>query len=1187
MSTVLVLRRVRDDLVGNPEIKETRKAGTRAKVARFRALEMIESTRAEKASRSVWVPPSKTSSSSSSSSSSGRSVTNSTKRSVEDLESKLRSAKTNARLHAGEVRRLSLKRAFLVWRAMSAMRGEMERVLAMIESDDEVEAAERALAAWRDVAEPWVYDESVLESSELFRLVSVLGRQDRILQYWRQLVLRKNDLEARREVFEEHVAGRVLQDALLHWKVYRLAHHLECGREDLASQFDRVRRLKAVFVHLRDRARRRVLVRSRMEAAALPGPGTQLTVDDLLSIGEPKLDRFRILVEPYVVLDECLLAVMDVQGRRALLQNLKAASMEMGRLVRWRGLEGVAWFDRAEKGLEELPDGSQLSEISGIAGISEGVGGDGGDGVDDNVDDADDIDTALDASRERIETVLGDQHAVLAEMSKLSGSKLPRLQRKQDAALKNLSECEKVLSDMEAVSQKIERQLRSASDSLVQREADHADAVAVVDHLERVHAATAEALDAATSRMASHAEERSKIDEKIDQWQSKVRDHAREVELGASGMARMTGKAGRPTNSITAAVKLEEARDRLRRAEARKVDMDASYDSLVAAREDAAAVERRARDELARGRLIADKAEAAATAARKRADGLREQHAQLETDYQGLVPCLEKLLAAVDASDAATAAAFERAAELDAQHDALEATLAELQDNLQRLEEEQSARLAAEEALVQDQVVPDHRDHGVGVGNHGDGNHDGSHPPLSPLKSTSTTTLWGNESFGFHLLCRRRGTPIIPGDRLLLRSADSYHVLVRARSCLVQWRSITRRMLASRREAERRFVAHVAPAPLTAWREQTQERRAARELWNDRRMLASALSVWKRTSHEMHRHGLLVASCRAVSASRTLEQVLAAWKDVTEEERACRDAAHRRDLVVRSDMFAFWRAKTARSSDLAARLAPVCARKDVELARAAYNEWCQATRNRLALRNAFGSACDLWSQRIQADAYFDESNAATVLADCVNAWSLVVHRAREDRRLAAIHGAIETKHDQIVCRSYFRELRATAQVQKREREAAARAAESARDAAALRRCFSHLRDWAAHRAITSAKLQVKWTYDHPLRAAIGAWAHALERRRAMDGRAIVCDKLRRVLVGEAIDPSETSATSKTLEASEIVSQTNGPIKSATYHLATDPHAGVAGLSELSFCCSLAAADDVSTADGNEATAISL
>jgi len=1177
MSTVLVLRRVRDDLVGNPEIKETRKAGTRAKVARARALEMIESTRSEKADRSVWVPPSK-------SSSSGRPVANSTKRSVEDLESKLRSAKTNARLHAGEVRRLSLKRAFLVWRAMSAVRGEMERALAIIEGDDEVEAAERALAAWRDVAEPWVYDESVLESAELFRLVSVLGRQDRTLQYWRQLVLRRNDLEARREVFEEHVAGRVLQDALLHWKVYRLAHHLECGREDLASQFDRVRRLKAVFVHLRDRARRRVLVRSRMEAAALPGPGTQLTVDDLLSIGEPKIGRFRILVEPYVVLDECLLAVMDVQGRRALLQNLKAASMEMGRIVRWRGLEGVAWFDRAEQGLEELPDGSQVSEISGI---SEAVGGDG---VDDSVDDAEDekeINTALAACRERIETVLGDQHAVLAEMSKISGSKLPRLQRKQDAALKNLSACEKVLSDMEAVSQKIERQLRSASDSLVQREADHADAVAVVDHLERVHAATAEALDAATSRMASHAEERSNIDEKIDQWQSKIRDHAREVELGASGTARMTGRAGRPTNSITAAVKLEEARDRLRRAEARKVDMDASYDSLVAAREDAAAVERRARDELARGRLIADKAEAAATAALERANGLREQHAQLETDYEGLVPCLEKLLAAVDASEAATAAAFERAAELDAQHDALETTLAELQDDLQRLEEEKSARLAAEEALAQDQVVPDHRDHGVGVGNHGDGNHDSSHPPLSPLKSTSTTTLWGNESFGFHLLCRRRGTPMIPGDRLMLRSADSYHVLVRARSCLFQWRFITRRMLASRQEAERRFVAHVAPATLIAWREQTRERRAAREAWNDGRVLASAFSVWKRVSHEMHRHGLLVASCRAVSASRTVEQVLAAWKDVTEEERACRDAAHRRDLVVRSDMFAFWRAKTARSADLAARLAPICARKDVELARAAYNEWFQATRNRLALRSAFGSACDLWSQRVQADAYFDESNAATVLADCINAWSLVVHRAREDRRLAAIHGAIETKHDQIVCRSYFRELRATAHVQKREREAASRAAEAARDAAALRRCFSHLRDWAAHRAITSAKLQVKWTYDHPLRAAIGAWAQALERRRAMDGRAIVCHKLRRVLVGEAIDPSETSVTSEMLAASEIVSQTNEPIKSATYHLATDPHAGVSGLSELSFCCSLAAADEVSTADGNEATAISL
>lgn len=304
-SKIGVLRVVRDEYLGkNPVVVEARKNLLGAKVARLQALRTLDELNEEKASRAVWVPPS-----------SSRGSKHGTKASVEDLASKLTANKTNARLQTGEVRRLSLKRAFVIWRAMGAVRGEMNRALESIEQDDAVEAVGRALAGWKEVAEPWTYEESVLESAELFRLVCQLGRQDRVMQYWMAIVAKRNDMEARREVFERHMARRVMQDAMIHWKVYRLVHHLKQGREYLAAEFDRVRRLKAAFVHLRCRASRRLRLCERMEAAVFLDQGAQPTVDDLLNLGQFPL----VLKGSYVVLDDHLRASLDVPGKMDMI----------------------------------------------------------------------------------------------------------------------------------------------------------------------------------------------------------------------------------------------------------------------------------------------------------------------------------------------------------------------------------------------------------------------------------------------------------------------------------------------------------------------------------------------------------------------------------------------------------------------------------------------------------------------------------------------------------------------------------------------------------------------------------------------------------------------------------------------------------------------------------------------------
>ena len=1119
-SKIGVLRVVRDEYLGkNPVVVEARKNLLGAKVARLQALRTLDELNEEKASRAVWVPPS-----------SSRGSKHGTKASVEDLASKLTANKTNARLQTGEVRRLSLKRAFVIWRAMGAVRGEMNRALESIEQDDAVEAVGRALAGWKEVAEPWTYEESVLESAELFRLVCQLGRQDRVMQYWMAIVAKRNDMEARREVFERHMARRVMQDAMIHWKVYRLVHHLKQGREYLAAEFDRVRRLKAAFVHLRCRASRRLRLCERMEAAVFLDQGAQPTVDDLLNLGQFPL----VLKGSYVVLDDHLRASLDVPGKMDMICRLEAASAEMRPLVRWKEVmldvssehvKGrVDCVDVTVVEAEVDPSGdNHLGELK----PAEALQG----------DPMEPIREALAISRQEEDRLRLEQQAILAELTKLSHSKLPRLQNSQETAMINLSECEKVMTDLQGVRDLLDIQLRTAADAVSRLEADHAEAATVATHLEGVHSAAMASLDASKTKIVSHVDECRRMDEKIAHWQAMVDD----LDRRASGIGKASAPDGQPSKAghgrhgrdITVSVKLDESRDRLRRAEERRCQLGASYDQLVRAQEEAMSVEGRAKDELSRARNVRDRANDALSVAKERRICLLDHHLNLESDYNGLVPCLERLLAAVDRSDAALAAAFERVSELDAKYEGLEQSLQGMALSQQHLEQELEAdaqRVAAEEAAA-NQVVPSL----CADAEEADGK-----------EEATSMTLWDNESYAFHLfgMTARRGKPMVPGDRLLLQAADSYHILSRVKSCIAHWRTLAAQIKSARRAANRAFTTKVAPNVLVAWQQHVREESEMWGSWNDRRIIAVAMSAWRRTSHNLRRDAFLVESCRAVSAARLQERVLVAWKQVAEEELVCLHASRRRSLALRPKMFAHWRAKTARSTDLAVRLAPVQQKKETGITKACFDDWRRATVVRLTLRNVLGDACEAWSQRLRSEAYFCAANRVNVLNDCVNAWSLVVHQAREERRLAAVQEKVEVSRLQRLLRTSFAGLRRTAEIQRSNRLAQLQAAYERHRIATLNGSFSYLRAWAAHRAVKVSHLRVKWSYDDPLRAAIFAWQAAIGRRQEMEARMLLCDKLRRVVRGTSSigqpQPRETSS----------------PIKSATY-LAAD-------MAELSF-----------------------
>ena len=112
----------------------------------------------------------------------------------------------------------------------------------------------------------------------------------------------------------------------------------------------------------------------------------------------------------------------------------------------------------------------------------------------------------------------------------------------------NLSECEKVMTDLQGVRDLLDIQLRTAADAVSRLEADHAEAATVATHLEGVHSAAMASLDASKTKIVSHVDECRRMDEKIAHWQAMVDD----LDRRASGIGKASAPMASPQRLGTA-----------------------------------------------------------------------------------------------------------------------------------------------------------------------------------------------------------------------------------------------------------------------------------------------------------------------------------------------------------------------------------------------------------------------------------------------------------------------------------------------------------------------------------------------------------------------------------------------------------------------------------------------------------
>jgi hypothetical protein len=1102
---VPILTRAKTDLIlHNPEFREVTRYWLAAKMSRAKARERLEALNGQKSQlAAVWVPPS-----------SARSSRHGSKKSqVDDVNFQIREAKAEIKLQGGEMRRLTLMRVFMAWRSMGALRRKLLETLETIEAYELANLSRRTFTAWKDVAEPWVYDESVLESVGLFQMVSQLGQQDRLVQHWRSLAAERRDLEARCEVFKEHIGRRVMRDALIHWKVYRLIHHLGNERDGLASRFDSTRRMKSVFSYWCKRARRRVELQGRMETAVFLPCRSELTVDDLLLLGSPVPRR------KYVVINDFLLDQLSISASRNLVHQLKVASRDMSAKVRWKHLNDVEWTTSPHSCPVNIAKADEHSS---------------GPVEDANCDPIQELLDKMESYREEEGYMLNQQRAVLADLAKLSRNKIPRLQKKRHNALRSLEKCESFVADLGEVRQRLESKLQVAIDVVCEKEKEHADATSAMQRLESLHSSSVASVESERLRVSSHAAECAKIDKQICHWEAIVAELSQKASAPTATSARGRG-------DVTISVKLEESKRRFQQVKDRKNHMDSAYGHVVRAQQEASVAESNSRHELEQARRVAEKSHDTLLGVKSHMSTLTEQKNTLQEDYDGLLACLQNLLSTVEALDVAIAESFDQASLLDDQHENLGLKLEDVQRKMELLERDIHKEKGCETAeRSEEHIVPTL-----------------SHVSDEPVLSE---TPWDN-SVLLSMATKRRS--MIPGDRLLLRSARSFHILWRAKACLSHWKTLTECKRAARQKADKDYCLRIAPKIITAWRHYTLLRSESMAQWNARRVLNTALSAWRRATHEVVHNKHLVESCRKLSVMKMKKIVFPAWREVTEEALLHDYTSHRLGLSTQARLFSFWKEKAARSTYYSQILSPIMEKRDSKLCESSFLRWRQAAQSRLTLRRVLNRACTAWSLCICSDEYFASGNESRVLKDCMNAWSLVVHQSREARRLDSIHAKIDTRHTQRILRTHFVALRNTIQEQKQYYEAVVNAFQEHRCAKTRKSVMEYLLAWSARRNLTVARLRVAWTHDHRLKKAITAWRQALDKTHQMNDKQVICDKLRRILA---------------CDSHAVVEAEGEEIKSTTYVAA-----------EASFCCSIHVDphDSGTAIDAINTTAISL
>lgn len=511
--------------------------------------------------------------------------------------------KAEYRVFSRELRGLALKKAFLVWRMKSVLYREMEAMMTSVEKYANVDLVRDAFKCWKEAADPWFYDTMVLEQMDIFRRVSELGQVDRMLLLWRESTQRSKDLQIREGILVQERDKRLLKDALAQWKVYRVTHHLDVMRWHMAATYNSLYVRKKVLLYWIHKARRRLLLQGRMGRSVLKSlvqktSGQQLTVDDLLLLGDP------VSSNDFTVL----------RNIRKDVGYLKHASEQMRPRVRWNNLEGVV-YERRTPVVEYEPSKYVDDDAMGEVRLLQ------------LYDDIQNHQSVIGQLREERELVRHDIEALSRDA--------PRYVQRHNDALQKLAEYESAMSDLETVKNKFEIQLRKLMDVAQMREAEYLDKAAHVQQLEEVHHATSDALQKAKADVLLHSKSIEKTENNIREWKVKIRQHSR---------AAMSAKK----TECSAPVKLQESRDRLHKSEKRLAKLIESLQDVRSAQSDASMAEKVARIDLEKAVEARDTASESFEKARGMVENLHSQIIALDRDYDSIMPHLDRCVKRVE-----------------------------------------------------------------------------------------------------------------------------------------------------------------------------------------------------------------------------------------------------------------------------------------------------------------------------------------------------------------------------------------------------------------------------------------------------------------------------------------------------------------------------------------------------------
>ena len=582
----------------------------------------------------VWVPPSSVGGTSTHHSNAKKNHA----RNKEEVEK----AKAEHRALSRELCGLAVKRAFFVWRMMSVLYREMEAMLSSIEKYTNMDLVRESFKGWKTVAQPWAYDETVLEHMEIFRCVCDLGQLDRIFLSWRRWMYYSRDLEERRDMFVWKRDVGLLKDAVAQWKVYRVMHHLNVMQRHMAVAYDSLRLRKKVFSHWMNRVRRRLVLQERMEMSVFNDGRQQrhpCTVDDLLLLG---------------TVPGCSNDFGRLHNIRDDVVHLKKASDLMRQRVRWNNLHGVVFKGKQPLLGHEIPSmecGVPEDAISDKICVCEGE---------------------IVRLRQEEQNVRECIHALYRNVS--------RCTRKHKAAVQNLVEYENTASELEQVKTKLERQYATMAEVARVREGEYLEKVEHANHLEEVHQSMYDALQKAKAGVISHATSIDKAYDDVREWKTKVRQHSR------SAMAR-----GSVEHSIT--VKLEESRTRLQKAERRLEKLNTLQDEVRTVQSKASTSERQAWLELEDARKACGHAHAVHEQSQNMVESIHAKLVALEHDYECVMPYIDRIVMQIDELSDAIKKTNEEISQQEATCDSIAAEIQTHEMTIKSLEAERCQRL--------------------------------------------------------------------------------------------------------------------------------------------------------------------------------------------------------------------------------------------------------------------------------------------------------------------------------------------------------------------------------------------------------------------------------------------------------------------------------------------------------------